>query len=184
MTDELRQQIAEIENRHRAGEEAEAGSCPPLVPEECRAAVSKAMNLLLHRPRTEKELRERLQRAGFEKNDVQCAIAYVSYYGYLNDWKYAESYVLCNGERKSRAILQSELTAKGVGEAAIEAALELLETDERELAAELLRKRCGEPHELDEKELRRTFGFLARKGFSSSLIWGVIHDYQKSAMTN
>ncbi|MCQ2499895.1 MAG: recombination regulator RecX [Lachnospiraceae bacterium] len=180
--EELRQQIAEIENANRAGAEAGAGSCPPLVTEEWKPAVSKAMNLLLYKPRTEKELKERLLQNGYEVDAVNFALQYVSYYGYLNDWKYAESYVMSNGNRKSRGVLRAELTGKGVGEAAIEAALELLETDERELAEELLRKRYGDPHEFDEKELRRAVGFLGRKGFSSSLVWSVIRDYQKSSL--
>lgn len=180
--EELRQQIAEIENTNRTGDAAMGAPCPPLVSEVCKPAVAKAMNLLLYKPRTEKELRERLQKNGYEAEAVKCALEYVSYYGYLNDWKYAESYVLSNGNRKSRGVLRAELTGKGVGEGAIEAALELLETDEKDLAEELLVKRYGEPHAFDEKELRRAVGFLGRKGFSSSLVWSVIRDYQKSAL--
>lgn len=178
--DELKQQLSEIENRNRAGVQTESDLCPPQVSEEWKPAVAKAMNLLLYRPRTEKELKERLERNGFEPEAVRFALRYVSYYGYLNDWKYAESYVLSNGNRKSRGVLRAELTGKGVGEAAIEAALELLETDERDLAEELLRKRYGEPHGFDEKELRRAVGFLGRKGFASSLVWSVIREYQKA----
>lgn len=180
--EELKQQIADIENLGRAG--TDGGSCPPQVPEEWRPAVAKAMNLLLYRPRTEKELRERLTGQEYEQDAVECAIQYVSYYGYLNDWKYAESYVLSSCSRKSRSILRAELSRKGVGEGAIEDALELIETDEREVAGALLQKRYGEPHLFDEKELRRAVGYLGRKGFASSVVWGVIRDYQKSANTN
>ncbi|MDO4490167.1 MAG: regulatory protein RecX [Lachnospiraceae bacterium] len=183
--EELRQEILEIENRDRAGVQQETVPCSSLsVPEEYRPAVQKAMNLLLYKPRTEKELRERLESCDYEPEAVNCAIRYVSHFGYLNDWKYAESYVYCNGSRKSRGMLRSELTRKGVGEGAIQAALELLETDEHQLAEELLRKRYGDPHEFDERELRRAAGFLGRKGFSSSLVWGVLRDYQKSAMSD
>lgn len=178
--DELKQQLTEIENRNRAGVQAEADLCPPQFSEEWKPAIAKAMNLLLYRPRTEKELKERLERNGFEPEAVRAALQYVSYYGYLNDWKYAENYVLSNGNRKSRGILRAELTGKGIGEAAIEAALELLETDEEELAEALLIKRYGEPHSFDEKELRRAVGFLGRKGFASSLVWSVIRDYQRA----
>lgn len=182
--EELKQQIAKIENRNRAGDMAEAGSCPPLVEENHKPAVTKAMNLLLYQPRTEKELRDRLDRAGFEAEAVQCALEYVSFFGYLNDWTYAENYCLSQAGKKSRGMIRSELTRKGVGEGPIEAALELLETDEQELAMALLLKKYGEPHDTDEKELRRMFGFLSRKGFGSSVIWGCLHEYQKSGMCN
>ncbi len=177
--DALRQKIEEIENQYRAGGEAGTPSCPPSVPEESKPAVTKAMNLLLYRPRTEKELRDRLEREGFQKEEADCAVAYVSYFGYLNDWKYAENYVLSGGSGKSRAVLRSELSRKGVGEGPIEAAMELLETDDRTVAEQLLRKRYGEPHPMEEKELRRAAGFLGRRGFASSVVWGVLREYQK-----
>ncbi len=154
----------------------------PVVSEEWKPAVSKAMNLLLYKPRTEKELRERLEQCGFEKEAVQAALRYVSWYGYLNDRKYAEQYVLSNEGKKSRRVLRADLTEKGVGEGAIEAAMELLETDDRSVCNALLLKRYGEPHRMEEKELRRAAGFLGRKGFVSSTVWGALRDYQKSAI--
>ncbi len=178
--EQLRQQIAEIEQADRAG----GNSCPPAVLEEWRPAVTKAMNLLLYRPRTEKELRGRLLESGFEADAVNGAVNYVSYFGYLNDWKYAENYVMSTGTKKSRSMIRSELTRKGVGEGAIEAAMELLEADEREVCEELLRKRYGDPHRMDERELRRAAGYLGRKGFGSGAVWGVLRDYQKSAIDN
>ena len=48
-------------------------------------------------------------------------------------------------------------------------------------ADELVRKKAGDPHRLDDRELRRTYGYLARKGFSSSVIWGAIQRYQEEA---
>ena len=57
--------------------------------------------------------------------------------------------------------------------------LEELPGDETELIGQLLVKKAGQPHKMEEKELRRALGYLARKGFSSGDIWKVIREYQE-----
>ena len=61
-------------------------------PEEVRKAKEKAMRLLLQQDRTEKELRDRLYRAGFSETASEAAMQYVSGFGYLDDRRYAENY--------------------------------------------------------------------------------------------
>ena len=51
------------------------------------------------------------------------------------------------------------------------------EPDETELIRSILEKRCKNPQSADEKEIRRHYGYLMRKGFSSSDIWKVFHDF-------
>ena len=107
------------------------------------------------------------------------AIEYVKSYGYVNDRRYAENYVMSAGSRKSRAALRSFLQDKGIAGEEIENALEELPGDETELIGQLLVKKAGQPHKMEEKELRRALGCLARKGFSSGDIWKVIREYQE-----
>lgn len=54
-------------------------------PDEVRKAKEKAMRLLLQQDRTEKELRDRLYRAGFSETASEAAMQYVSGFGYLDD---------------------------------------------------------------------------------------------------
>ena len=60
-------------------------------PDEVRKAKEKAMRLLLQQDRTEKELRDRLYRAGFSETASEAAMQYVSGFGYLDDRRYAET---------------------------------------------------------------------------------------------
>ena len=83
------------------------------------------------------------------------------------------------GSRKSRAALRSFLQDTGIAGEEIENALEELPGDETELIGQLLVKKAGQPHKMEEKELRRALGCLARKGFSSGDIWKVIREYQE-----
>ena len=144
-----------------------------------KEAIRKAMRLLVSRDRSEQELRERLAREGYDPEAAEAAIDYVKSYGYVNDRRYAENYVMSAGSRKSRAALRSFLQDKGIAGEEIENALEELPGDETELIGQLLVKKAGQPHKMEEKELRRALGYLARKGFSSGDIWKVIREYQE-----
>lgn len=144
-----------------------------------KEAIRKAMRLLVSRDRSEQELRDRLAREGYDPESAEAAIEYVKSYGYVNDRRYAENYVMSAGSRKSRAALRSFLQDKGIAGEEIENALEELPGDETELIGQLLVKKAGQPHKMEEKELRRALGCLARKGFSSGDIWKVIREYQE-----
>lgn len=144
-----------------------------------KEAIRKAMRLLVSRDRSEQELRERLAREGYDPEAAEAAIDYVKSYGYVNDRRYAENYVMSAGSKKSRAALRSFLQEKGIAGEEIESALEELPGDETELIGQLLVKKAGQPHKMEEKELRRALGYLARKGFSSGDIWKVIREYQE-----
>ena len=143
-----------------------------------RGAIQKAMRLLVVRDRSEKELRERLAREGYLVTEIDAALNYVKSFGYINDRRYAENYVMSAGGKKSKAVLRLFLQEKGIDETIIETALEILPAEETELIRQLLMKKAGQPHRMDEKELRRAYGYLARKGFSSGDIWKVFREYQ------
>lgn len=150
-------------------------------PDTSRDAVKKAMNLLLCGDRTEKELRARLLKEKYEPEAVCDAIRYVSSFGYLDDGRYAENYVASFAGKKSRRMMRSELERKGVDEVLIDRALDTVPEDESEQVMELLRKKAGMPHKLDDREKRRVAGFLSRRGFSGSDIWKAIRAFESEA---
>ena len=71
-------------------------------PDEVRKAKEKAMRLLLQQDRTEKELRDRLYRAGFSETASEAAMQYVSGFGYLDYRRFAENYISFLIGRRSR----------------------------------------------------------------------------------
>ena len=71
-------------------------------PEEYRDARRKAMRLLEHMDRTEKGLREKLRQAGFTSQAVDHALTYVEAYGYIDDERYARTYIAYRMDIKSR----------------------------------------------------------------------------------
>ena len=164
----------------RGGESRETPKSPVLT-EESRKAAARAMKLLLYKGRTRQELRKRLIEEGFPENQAADAVEYCRSFGYVNDEKYAENYIASMKLRKSRNMIRRELEDKGVPEEDIRQAFEEIPYDEGELVYQLVVKKAGDPHPMDEKELRRTYGYLARKGFPSSEIWKALRAFQEES---
>ena len=137
--------------------------------EEHKRAAKKAMKLLEHMDRTEKGLSDRLRQAGFSAEAVEDAMNYVRSYGYLNDDRYAENYISFRMGTKSRQKILSELQMKGVDrQTALEAweeMEELMEPDERAVLRKTIEKKYASDTELDEGQMRRLYGYLARRAF-------------------
>lgn len=138
------------------------------------------MQLLEHMDRTEKALSDRLRQAGFSERAVADAMSYVKSYGYIDDSRYARTYLAYRMETKSRQKLIQELIQKGVDrQTAVEAWEEeaaLNQPDEREILKRTIEKKYDRDTQLDEKEMRRLQGYLARRGFQFQDISGVLEE--------
>lgn len=139
-------------------------------PEEYRDARHKAMRLLEHMDRTKRGLRDKLRQAGFSPLAVDYALAYVESYGYIDDERYARTYIAYRMNTKSRQKIIQELIGKGIDKETVSASWEeeaaLNMPDEREILYRTVEKRYAPDTELDEKEMRRLQGYLIRRGFS------------------
>lgn len=148
--------------------------------EQQRKARKKALRLLEHMDRTEKGLTDRLLRAGFSEELTEDAVSYVKDYGYINDRRYALNYIMYRIHDKSRQKIFQELSGKGIDRQTIqdawEEAEELETPDERALLRQMVGKKYEPGAELDEREMRRLYGYLARRGFRSRDIFSVLEE--------
>lgn len=151
-----------------------------VLTEEYRNARRKAMRLLEHMDRTEKGLERKLKESGFSAGAVENAMNYVKSYGYIDDSRYARTYLAYRMDAKSRQKLIQELQQKGVDkQTAVEAWEEeaaLNQPDEREVLRRTIEKKYEAGSRLDEKEMRRLQGFLARRGFGFHDISSVLEE--------
>ena len=119
---------------------------------------------------------------GYPPEIAEQAVAYAESFGYIDDSRYARRYLDGPGERKSRTAARVDLIRKGISSDLVDRILQETEAEseetEREKAVSLARKRVGEPHRLDDKEYRRTYAYLARRGFSSSDICFALDEYK------
>lgn len=152
------------------------------ITEEQKKARIKAMRLLEHMDRTEKGLTDRLRQEGFSDDAVQNAMDYVKSFGYINDARYARHYISYRLGMKSKQQILQELYRKGVdrrtAQEAWEETEELEEPDERALLRRTIEKKHSPGEELDEKGLRRLYGYLARRGFRQEDIFSVFEEME------
>lgn len=131
----------------------------------------RAMHLLQKRNYTREGLKRKLLESRYPEAIVEGALDYVTSYGYLNDSHYAEEYIRCYCENRSRRRIIQDLLSKGVCSETIEQAwlnyeAENDSVDEETQILELLRKKNFNPDRADRKETVRIMNFLYRKGYS------------------
>ena len=142
----------------------------------------RALNLLLKGDRTRSQLLQKLQTDGYPMKIAEQAVEYAESFGYIDDRRYAENYLNGPGAKKSRMAARIELTRKGIDPELIEEQIETEEDSEREKVRTLAWKRLGPAHRLNEKEYRRIYSYLARRGFTSSDILSILEEYQKNTL--
>lgn len=138
-------------------------------------ARKRALFLLEKMDRTEHQLYDKLRQNGYPEECVQNAVDYVKSFHYIDDLRYARTYVRYHQQKKSRQRLKMDLLQKGVAKDTIERALEEeFVSDERDKIRALLEKRRYDYRTKDAKEQQRMYQFLLRRGYKSSDILGVM----------
>lgn len=130
-------------------------------------AIESALRLIALRPRSEKDLRERLLRRGLESDAVDAALARMRDLGYLDDAAFARYWVETRQSSlpRSRRALVFELSRKGIGAQTARQAVEPLSDEEAAYAA--ARRRLPSLQGLDRQAFTRRLGsFLSGRGFS------------------
>jgi regulatory protein len=146
------------------------GSLPRGGTAQLPAAYAAAVALLSRRDFASAELRETLERRGFETSAVTTALAELLEEHALDDARFARHYVASHAERGQGPLrIATDLRARGLAETLIEAALEE-EPEWPALAAKVRARRFGPqiPHSSAEKS--RQARFLQYRGFSSDHI--------------
>lgn len=134
-----------------------------------KRATKRAMHLLERMDRTEYQLREKLVMGGYPDECIEAAMEYVKRYHYIDDLRYACTYIRLYQERFSRLQIKRKLSQKGIAREVIDRALEEeYEAEEMNQIYRLLEKRHYVAENADEKEFRRTYQFLLRRGFGSN----------------
>ena len=129
--------------------------------------LNAAYRYLSYRPRSESELRTRLQRRGFPPEQVEEVMGKLKEQGLLNDEEFARFWVenRATFRPRSRGLTRSELRKKGVPEEAIRQAVS--EMDETEAAHRAALGKTRRLAGLEYPEFRQRLGeFLRRRGFT------------------
>ena len=148
-----------------------------------KRAKLRAMHLLEDMDRTEEELRRKLSQSLYPEDIIRDALEYVKSYKYLDDLRYAQNFILGRKDKKSRKEIYTLLLKKGIAPEDIKEAFgACYDTDsEKEAILSILRKRHANPEEMNEAQLQKIYGYLARKGFHYDTVRQVIQNYDDNA---
>lgn len=141
-------------------------------------------NQLAYSAKTRGQLRKKLQVEGFDAELIEPLLDKFEAAKLIDDAEYAQTFVAQKSRTKklSRAALRRELAERGVrGEEAENALAQRTDEQEREDAAELVRKKLRPGMDLSDRAekdrvTRRLLGMLARRGYSSSVSMSVIRE--------
>lgn len=141
-------------------------------------------NQLAYSAKTRGQLRKKLQAEGFDTELIEPLLDKFEAAKLIDDAEYAQTFVAQKSRTKklSRAALRRELSERGVrGEEAENALAQRTDEQEREDAAELVRKKLRPGMDLSDRAekdrvTRRLLGMLARRGYSSSVSMSVIRE--------
>lgn len=143
--------------------------------EERDRARTVAHRYLAHKPRTEQEVRRRLDRADVPPNVAEDLIYELREQGYVDDEAYAREFASQRNERDYGPYrVEKDLRSRGVAQETIDAAIaEVFDRSElRETVRELARTRWSR-YQRDEDVRRRkkkVHDYLVRRGFPFDLI--------------
>lgn len=132
-----------------------------------------ALRYLSYAERTEQEVRNRLRRDRIGAREIDQILEKLVRLGLIDDRAFAEQYALDRAEHRKwgRRRITEELRAKGVSRELIrEAVSQIAEEDERDAIDELLDTKYRQRDFSDEREFRRVYAALLRRGFSSEEI--------------
>ena len=130
-----------------------------------KRAKRRALYILQRMERTEYQLRQKLQENGYPEEIVQCAIDYVKSFHYVDDYRYACTYIRYHQTEKSRLQLKMKLYERG--EQALE---DEYSGEEEQLIDRLLEKKHYDAETMDQKEKQRIYQYLMRRGFRPETI--------------
>lgn len=135
-------------------------------------AQNIALNYLGYKMRTEKEVKNKLFEKEYDEEIVDRVIEFLRKYNYVDDLKYAQSYIneVQRIKPKGSYAIKQKLREKGISDIIIAEALEEGDLDEDDGAQRLLCKKLGDRREVSFKEKKKLHDFLLRRGYSYGII--------------
>ena len=142
-------------------------------------ARDKAFRYIGYKARTKAETVRKLTEEGYPETVIDRVMQLLARYGYIDDEKYAMAYVKERLATKAHGPLRikQELLEKGIDSATAAKVLTAHPADEGAMARAHLEKKTRGQTKMDEKERRRCYDYLLRRGFSAETARQALKDY-------
>lgn len=144
---------------------------------EKTVALEKAMNYIGRGRKTNRQMREYLEKKGYDNEIVQYVLGKMKYYGYVDDHAYAVAYAEQNMQTKGARRIRQELLQKGISVAEAEAQSAQDSDVSRKNAARLAEKYMkNKPRDL--KTLQKLQRYLVSRGYDFDCVNSVVRIYR------
>jgi len=138
-----------------------------------KRAKKRAMNLLIKNDMTEMKLKNKLMDGGYSEAIANEALNYVRGYHYIDDRRYAMSFISSRSATDSKNTIRRKLIERGVTKDIADACIEEFYVEdelnintERELIKKLALKKMRNIDNFDYEQKQKLIASLMRKGFS------------------
>jgi len=145
--------------------------------DEVGKATTAALHVLARRPRSEREVRDRLRQKGYGADAIDAAIEKLEGWRYLDDASFARYWVENREAHKPRGrrLLEQELRHKGVERGLVQETIAAADLDEAGAALALGRAKLRSYAGLEPAVVRRRLGsYLARRGYGFDVVRPVL----------
>jgi regulatory protein len=142
-------------------------------------ATDAAIRLLTSRPRSVREIRDRLKRKDYDDETIGRVIQRLRDWRYIDDDAFARYWVENreSNRPRGRRLLEQELRLKGVERETVSQVIDEAEIDERSGALEIARTKLRSYRGEEEAVARRRLGaFLARRGYGYDVVKPVLDE--------
>lgn len=144
---------------------------------EKSVAFEKAVDYLARGMKTEKQMRDYLQKKGYSLEIVNVVVGKLKDYRYVDDKRFAQLYVEQNVKSKGQRRLKQELQQKGISSARAEEAAQTDSETEWENALALAQKYMrGKTCDL--KNLQRLQRYLLSRGYGFDTVNGIVRTFK------
>jgi regulatory protein len=142
-------------------------------------AKARAVRYLSLQIRTEKEVRDKLESEGYNRECISRVIDELKAIGYINNELYAQKYVYDRSKLSpmSKRMMKLKLMSKGIPEETADEVLADWKAEDTDVARNLVRKKFGKYDLKDEKIIKKAYRFLAHRGFNRDTIREVLREF-------
>lgn len=140
------------------------------------SAYGKALGLLSRREHSQRELKRKLDRTGYDVDEASAALEQLQQQSFQSDARFALLLVRSRvGQGQGPRRILAELRTHGIGDADARAALDEEGVDWLVLARQIHRRRFGTAPTADRQEIQKRAAFLLRRGFDAATVRAITH---------
>ena len=167
-----------IKNRLKVGQSVATDWLSEIqLSSEKDVALDKALTHLSATRKTEKQMRQFLEKKGYLPAVIHYVLDKLKDYDFVNDGEYAKAYVGASSKQKGGRLIRLELRQKGVSDTEIDGALETVSEEAQTETANRILQKYMKNKQPTVENLQKAFRHLMSKGFEMDVIKTALKEF-------